>query len=134
VAREIKNLAAQSRSATDSVRKTLGMVKSGIKNIAEVSENGRRRASRGMISIENGGKVIKRLAEVINNTAKAARQISNNSETQVVGLREMTGAMFQIDDLSKTNLVAVKEIEEYGEKLNAKAREMEEHVAKFRIV
>lgn len=133
VAREIKNLAVHSKKATDTVRQTLGNVKQGIKHIAEVSENGRRRASRGMVSIENGGKVIKRLAEVINNTAKAARQISGNTEAQVEGLREMSGAMFQIDDLSKSNLVAVREIEEYGEKLNGKAREMEQLVSKFTI-
>ncbi len=133
VAREIKNLAVQSKNATDTVRRTLGNVKKGIRNIAEASENGRRRASRGMMSIENGGKVIKRLAEVINNTAKAARQISSNTEVQVVGLREMSGAMFQIDDLSKSNLVAVREIEKYGEKLNDKAREMEQLVSRFQI-
>jgi methyl-accepting chemotaxis protein len=133
VAREIKNLAVQSQNATDTVRRTLGNVKNGIKNIAEASENGRRRASRGMTSIENGGRVINRLAEVINNTAKAARQISNNTETQVRGLREMSDAMFQIDDLSKSNLVAVREIERYGEKLNSKAREMKQLVSKFQI-
>ena len=86
-----------------------------------------------MTSIENGGRVINRLAEVINNTAKAARHISNNTETQVMGLREMSDAMFQIDDLSKSNLVAVREIERYGEKLNNKAREMEQLVSKFQF-
>ena len=133
VAKEIKQMAVQSREATDSVRQTLGNVKKGIYNIAEVSEDGRQRTGRGMESIETTGKVISRLTEVITNTAKAAKRISVNTDKQVDGLREMSGAMFQIDDLSKGNLSAVRQLEEYGAKLNGKAKEMERLVAKFRI-
>jgi methyl-accepting chemotaxis protein len=133
VAKEIKQMAVQSREATDSVRQTLGNVKKGIQNIAEVSEDGRRRTGRGMESIETTGKVITRLAEVINNTAQAARRISTNTQKQVDGLKEMSSSMFQIDDLSKGNLGAVRQIEAYGEKLNSKAKEMEKLVSKFRI-
>jgi methyl-accepting chemotaxis protein len=133
VAKEIKHLAAHSREATDSVRRTLGNVKKGIRNIAEASEDGRQRVSRGMISIENSGKVINRLAAVIQSTADAARQISDNTHQQVDGLKEMSTAMFQIDDLSKGNLLSVREIENYGEKLNKKAQEMERLVSKFQL-
>jgi methyl-accepting chemotaxis protein len=133
VSKEIKHLAVHSRDATDSVRKTLGNVKKGIRNIAEASEDGRKRVSRGMISIENSGKVINRLAAVIKNTAEAARQISDNTHQQVDGLKEMSAAMYQIDDLSKGNLGFVRKIENYGEKLNTKAQEMEILVSKFRL-
>ncbi len=133
VAKEIKQMAVQSREATDTVRQTLSNVKKGIKNIAEVSEDGRRRTGRGMESIETTGKVITRLADVINSTAKAARLISINTQKQVEGLKEMSSSMFQIDDLSKGNLGAVHQLEKYGEKLNNRAKEMEELVAKFRI-
>ena len=134
VAKEIKQMAVQSREATDSVRQTLGNVKKGIREIANVSEDGRRRTGRGMESIEKTGKVISRLAEVINSTADAARRITVNSNKQVDGLREMSASMFQIDDLSKGNLGAVRQIEEYGTKLNSKAKEMERLVSKFKIV
>ncbi len=133
VAKEIKQMAVQSKEATDSVRQTLGNVKMGIQNIAEVSEDGRRRTGRGMESIETTGKVITRLAEMINNTADAARRISGNTQKQVDGLKEMSSSMFQMDDLSKGNLGAVKQIEAYGEKLNSKAKEMERLVSRFRI-
>ena len=133
VAKEIKTLAVHSRDATDSVRRTLGNIKKGISNIAEASEDGRQRVSRGMSSIENSGKVINRLAAVIKSTADAAKQISDNTHQQVDGLKEMSTAMFQIDDLSKGNLVSVREIEKYGEKLNSKAKEMERLVSKFRL-
>jgi methyl-accepting chemotaxis protein len=133
VAREIKTLAAHSKEATDSVRRTLGNVKVGIRNIAEASDDGRQRVSHGMISIENSGKAISRLAAVIKSTADAAKQISDNTHQQVDGLKEMSTAMFQIDDLSKGNLVSVREIEDYGEKLNAQAKEMERLVSKFRL-
>lgn len=133
VAKEIKQMAVQSREATDSVRQTLGNVKKGIREIAEVSEDGRQRTGRGMESIETTGKVISRLADVINNTADAARRITVNTNKQVDGLREMSSSMFQIDDLSKGNLGAVRQIEEYGVKLNSKAKEMERLVSKFKI-
>lgn len=133
VAKEIKQMAVQSREATDSVRQTLGNVKKGIREIAEVSEDGRRRTGKGMESIETTGKVISRLADVINNTADAARRITVNTNKQVDGLKEMSSSMFQIDDLSKGNLGAVRRIEEYGVKLNSKAKEMERLVSKFKI-
>ena len=133
VAKEIKQMAVQSREATDSVRQTLGNVKKGIREIADVSEDGRRRTGRGMESIETTGKVISRLAEVITNTAEAARRITVNTNKQVDGLKEMSSSMFQIDDLSKGNLGAVRQVEEYGAKLNSKAKEMERLIAKFKI-
>lgn len=133
VAKEIKHLAVHSRDATESVRKTLGNVKKRIRNIAEASEDGRQRASRGMVSIENSGKVINRLAAVIKNTAEAAKQISDNTHQQVDGLKEMSTAMYQIDDLSKGNLGSVTKIKKYGETLNTKAQEMEVLVSKFKL-
>ena len=45
----------------------------------------------------------------------------------------MSAAMYQIDDLSKGNLGSVRKIENYGEKLNTKAREIEILVSKFRL-
>lgn len=133
VAKEIKHLAVHSRDATENVRKTLGNVKNGIRNIAEASEDGRKRASRGMVSIENSGKVINRLAAVIKNTAEAAKQISDNTHQQVDGLKEMSTAMYQIDDLSKGNMGSVTKIKKYGETLNTKAQEMEILVSKFKL-
>jgi methyl-accepting chemotaxis protein len=133
VAKHIKELALQSKSATNTVRGTLGSVKTGIKNIADVSADGHRRASQGLSSIEGGGEVIKRLAKVINNTAQAAEIITNNTETQVMGLREMSKAMSMIDYLSKSDSDAVKALEDYGEDLAGKARDMEQLVSQFRI-
>lgn len=133
VAREIKQMSAEFRDATDSVRQTLSKVQNGIHNIAEASEDGRKRTVRGMESIETTGKVISRLAGVINSTAEAARRITVNANKQVDGLKDMSASVFQIDDLSKGHLDAVRQIENYGEKLNSKAEEMERLVSKFRI-
>lgn len=133
VAKQVKDLALQSNEATGTVRKTLENVKKNIKNISEVSEDGRTRATQGMQSIENGGRVIQQLADMIHNTARAARKISDSTETQVVGLRAMSSSMFRVDDLSKSNLDTVKSLEKFGESLNDKAREMERLVSKFQI-
>jgi len=132
VANKVRDLAHQSRLATDDVRTTLANIQVAMRAVVESSEFGRQRAERGVESIERTGRVIRRLSEVIQTTADAARGIAVNANEQVVGLGETLHAMVDIKQAAQLHLSGAREVEAQGERLSSKAAEMEEIVARFK--
>jgi methyl-accepting chemotaxis protein len=132
LANKVRDLAQQSRLATDDVRTTLANIQVAMRAVVESSESGRRRAERGVESMERTGRVIRRLAEVIRTTAEAARQIATNANEQVVGLTETLHAMVEIKLAAQQHLAGAQAVEAQGERLNGKAAEMERLVARFK--
>jgi methyl-accepting chemotaxis protein len=132
VANKVRDLAQQSRLATDDVRSTLAHIQAAMHTVVESSEFGRQRAERGVESIERTGRVIRRLGEVIRTTADAARQIAANANEQVVGLTETLRAMAEIKLAAQQHLNGAQEVEDQGKRLNSKAMEMERLVARFK--
>lgn len=132
VANKVRDLAQQSRLATDDIRNTLANVQTAMRAVVESSESGRRRVERGVESIERTGRVIRRLSEVIRTTAEAARGIAANASEQVVGLGQTLQAMVEISGAAQHHLDGARQVEAQGERLSAKAVEMEGLVSKFR--
>jgi methyl-accepting chemotaxis protein len=132
VANKVRDLAQQSRLATEDVRNTLANIQIAMRTVVESSETGRQRAERGVESIERTGRVIRRLADVIRATAEAARQIASNANEQVVGLTETLRAMAEIKLAAQQHLSGAQVVESQGERLSSKAAEMERLVARFK--
>jgi methyl-accepting chemotaxis protein len=132
VANKVRDLAQQSRLATEDVRTTLANIQTAMGAVVESSEFGRQRAERGVESIEHTGRVIRRLAEVIQATSESARQIAANANEQVVGLAETLRAMAEIKLAAQHHLTGAQDVEGQGERLNSKAEEMERLVARFK--
>jgi methyl-accepting chemotaxis protein len=132
VANKVRDLAQQSRLATDDIRTTLANIQVAMRAVAESSESGRQRAERGVESIERTGRVIRRLSEVIRTTAEAARGIAANANEQVVGLGETLRAMVEIKLAAQHHLEGAREVESQGERLSSKAMEMEGLVSRFK--
>jgi methyl-accepting chemotaxis protein len=132
VANKVRDLAQQSRLATNDIRNTLANIQIAMRAVVESSESGRQMAERGVESIDHTGRVIRRLAEVIQTTAEAARQIAANANEQVVGLTETMRAMVEIQIASHQHLTGAKDVESQGERLSSKAAQMESLVARFK--
>ncbi len=132
VANKVRDLAQQSRLATDDVRTTLANIQEAMRAVVERSETGRLRAERGVESIERTGRVIRRLSDVIRTTSDAARGIAANANEQVVGLGETLRAMVEIKLAAQQHLSGAQDVEGQGKSLNAKAEEMEGLVSRFK--
>jgi methyl-accepting chemotaxis protein len=132
VANKVRDLAQQSRLATEDVRTTLANIQIAMRAVVESSESGRQRAERGVESIERTGRVIRRLADVIRTTADAARGIAANANEQVIGLGETLRAMAEIRLAAQHHLSGAQDVEAQGKRLNSKAEEMEGLVSRFK--
>jgi methyl-accepting chemotaxis protein len=133
VAREVRSLAVASREATNQVQATLGSIKQAIAEVAARSRDGRERTDLGAHSIDNTGRVIRRLSEAIAATAEEARHIGEGAAQQVTGLRQMTMALTGINEVSGANLDSIRAVEDRGRALNVSAEELEALVARFRL-
>ncbi|MDD5306138.1 MAG: methyl-accepting chemotaxis protein [Deltaproteobacteria bacterium] len=133
VAREVRSLAVASRVATNQVQATLGDIKQAITEVAARSRDGRERTDMGTHSIDNTGRVIRRLSEAIAATADEARHIGEGAVQQVAGLRKMTVALTGINEVSDANLTSIRVVEQRGKALNANAEELSALVARFRL-
>jgi methyl-accepting chemotaxis protein len=133
VAREIRDLSVQSRAATERVRETLGRIGQGITGVAHSAASGEQATEAGAAGIEHAGQVIRGLGKVIGATAEAARMIEANVSQEVVGLEQMNRAVGGIAESSRLNLEEVRALGRVGDRLRAKAEDLERIVARFEL-
>ena len=86
IAREIKNLAQQSKGATAQVTTLLTAVRKSIEDIVKTSESGKQKTSQGVNMIAHSGLVVNDIAKAMNEQSKMANTISWNIQQQTKGL------------------------------------------------
>ena len=96
VALEIRTLAEQSKQATQQVRSILGEIQKASHSAALVTEEGSKAATEGSAKVRRIGERLGQLVYVINQTTRAARQITGAMRQQSVGLEQIARAMKQI--------------------------------------
>ena len=133
VAQEVKNLALQSKQATAQVRGTLGAIQRGIEELYDSARLGRERTEIGVQSIVQTGEIIRRLSEVISDSANDAQQIAISSNEQVIGLEQATMAMNSINQTATETMTSSQQLERNGHTLHSMAMELEGLVANYRV-
>jgi len=133
VAQEVKNLALQSKQATAQVRSTLGAIQRGIEELYDSARLGRERTEIGVQSIVQTGEIIRRLSEVISDSANDAQQIAISSNEQVIGLEQATMAMNSINQTATETMTSSQQLERNGHTLHSMAMELEGLVANYRV-
>jgi methyl-accepting chemotaxis protein len=96
VALEIRTLAEQSKQATQQVRSILGEIQKASHSAALVTEEGSKAATEGSAKVRRIGERLGQLVYVINQTTRAARQITGAMRQQSIGLEQIARAMKQI--------------------------------------
>lgn len=133
VAQEVKNLADQSKRATNQVRETLGRIQKAIEELTLLARSGQEAATAGVRSMEYTGDVINKLTKVISANVEAAQHIAINTNEQVVGLEQITQAMMSVNMAANDNLKVIQEVEETAKGFSLMSDEIEEWVGRYKI-
>lgn len=118
VALEIRTLAEQSKQATQQVRSILGEIQKASHSAAMVTEEGSKAATDGSSKVRRIGERLGQLVYVINQTTRAARQISGAMRQQSLGLEQIASGMKQINLASQETKISVEQAESALDRLS----------------
>ena len=111
VAMEVRNLADQSREATNQVRDILSEIQQATNTAVMVTEEGTKGVDAGVELVDRAGESIRELASTIEEAAYAAVQIAASTRQQTVGMDQLSSAMKNIRGTSSqttTSTIAVE--------------------------
>ncbi len=111
VASEIRNLADQSKQATNQVRAILGEIQKATNGAVIATEEGSKKVEAGVVLANQAGENIHQLSKAISDSADSGKTISSSSQQQTAGVEQIAAAMQQISLASQDTLKAVKKTE-----------------------
>ncbi len=133
VAQEIKNLADQSRQATEQVRTILGDIQKATGKSVLAAEQVSKAVADGVKQTSESGESIRRLVENIGEAAKAAEQIAVSSQQQLTGMDQVAIAMENIKQATLQNVLGTKQAEQAAHTLNELGQKLKEMVSLFKV-
>lgn len=119
VAGEVKALADQSKKATAQVRQILGEIQKATNRSVMTAEEGSKSVKDAIRIASEAGGTIRALAEVINEAAQAAAQISASAGQQSAGMNQIHQAMKNIDQVTNQNVASARQAERAAHDLSA---------------
>jgi PAS domain S-box-containing protein len=119
VASEVKALADQSKRATAQVRQILGEIQKATNTAVLSTEEVTKGVAAAIWAGGQSGQTINTLADTLADAAQAAAQIAASAGQQATGMAQINHAMKNLDQVSKQNLDATRQVERAAENLNA---------------
>jgi methyl-accepting chemotaxis protein len=132
VAVEVRNLAEQSRQATTQVRTILLDIQKAINTTVMVTEEGTKVVEHGVIQAEQSGKVIRQLAEVIDQSSLLSTQIAAGGRQQTTGIEQIAIAMQNIKQVTMQGLSSTRQTEKAVRDLNELAKRLQQTLVQTR--
>jgi methyl-accepting chemotaxis protein len=126
VAGEVKALADQSKKATAQVRQILGEIQKATHTAVLSTEEVTKGVAGAARVTGQAGETIAALSETLGEAAQASAQIMASAGQQATGMAQIHQAMKNIDQVSRQNLVATKQVEEAAQNLNALGTQLAE--------
>lgn len=133
VAMEVRQLAEQSRDATDRVRDILNQIQQATNTAVMVTEEGSKGAEAGMLLVESAGQSINTLSGTIEEAAQAATQIAASTSQQNNGMEQLAQAMSSIKQASVQTAASTQQAERSAKELNELARQMQDAVSRYQL-
>ena len=132
VAMEMRNLAEQSKLATNQVRGILVEIQKGTRAAVSATEEGSNRAHALIAQAKAAGSSIEGLAQVIRESSLAARQIAHNTRQQTVGVEQIVSAITELSSAMSDTAAGSKRIEAGTGKLTQLSKRLSEAVSRYR--
>jgi len=133
VAREVRNLAEQSRQATNQVRTILNDVQKATSAAAMSTEQGSKAVEAGVAQSSKAGESIQALSNSVTEAAQAATQIAASSQQQLAGLDQVALAMESVKQASAQNLASAKQLEASAHNLKDLSAKLGQTVQKHQL-
>ncbi len=128
VAQEVKNLAEQSKQATNQVRVILNDIQRATNTAVMATEQAGNAVTSGAAQATRAGEAIRTLAQNIESAAEASSQISVSVQQQFAGVDQVTVAMESIKQATGQNVEGTKQLDETARSLNTMGRELRDLV------
>jgi methyl-accepting chemotaxis protein len=132
VAQEIKNLAEQSRQATNQVRGILSDIRRATSAAVNATEQGSRAVEAGVDQSAQAGESILALATNMAEAAQAATQIAASSQQQSAGMNQIVAAMVSVKQATSQNVTSARELESDVHKLNELGQRLKTLVEEYK--
>ena len=111
VAQEVKDLAQQSKEATEQITRTLITIRKAIEGMVSLASSGERRTEEGVHMVSNAGAIVNDLSEAIKENSNVANVISTSVNQQTLGLSQIATAISQINISATENQKISRQIE-----------------------
>jgi PAS domain S-box-containing protein len=111
VAMEVRQLAEQSRQATERIRDILTEIQEATNTAVMVTEEGSKGAERGVGLVEQAGSAIRDLSATIEGAAQAAAQIAASTHQQTSGMEQLSVAILHIREAATQNAASTRQME-----------------------
>jgi len=132
VAVEVRQLAEQSREATQQVRTILSDIQKATNTTVLATEEGVKSVDEGVKLGALTRDAIEQLSRVITESSQAALQMVAGGRQQASGIEQIAGAMHNINQATQQNLSAVRQAEQAARGLDGLARRLNDIVATSR--
>ena len=133
VAMEVRQLAEQSREATERVGDILSEIQQATNTAVMVTEEGSKGAAAGIELVDRAGDAIRELARTIESAAEAAIQIAASTHQQTNGMDQLGTAMTQIKQATVQTAASTQQTEQSIRDLMTMARQMESAIARYNL-
>ncbi len=133
VAQEVKNLAEQSKQATNQIRSILSDIQKAMSTAVLSTEQGTKAVESGVKQSMEAGESIQVLSDSISEVAQAAAQIAASSKQQSVGMDQVTSAMENIKLASSQNVAGTKQAEAAAQNLHNLGQRLKDLVERFKM-
>ncbi len=133
VAVEVRNLAEQSKQATEQVRVILSDIQRATNATVMATEEGTKGVEEGMRLAAQAGEAIEQLAGVIEESAQAAVQMVAGGRQQAAGVEQVAVAMQNISQATVQGLASTRQTEKAAQELNDLARRLAEMVEQYNL-
>jgi methyl-accepting chemotaxis protein len=133
VAAEVRNLAEQSKQATEQVKAILSDIQNGINATVMATEEGTKVVDQGVQLAAQTQEVIAQLAGVINESAQVAMQMVAGGRQQASGVEQIALAMQNINQATVQSLASTRQAEKATQDLNELARRLTATVEQYQL-
>ncbi len=124
VAEEVRALARQSQTAAAQVQTILSQIQEATRQTVRATQLGDQQVDEGLQLSQQTGEVIMQLADSVNESMTAMRNIMIAIDQQASGLEEITRSMRNIHDVTQKNLESTRTAEIVAENLRRLSEEL----------
>ncbi|MCK4709794.1 MAG: methyl-accepting chemotaxis protein [Gammaproteobacteria bacterium] len=133
VAEEIRNLAEQSQESTAQVKAILQDIRDSTERSVMVAEEGTKQVFIGVKVVEDAGTSMTGLSDVVSRTAASSQQIVAIIRQAATGVDQITTAIADISNVSRTGVSAVQQTELAMSDMQVVANELTEQVNFYKL-
>lgn len=133
VAHEIKNLADQSKEATEQIRNILQDTRRWVSAVVMATEQGIKAVDAGVEQSALAGQSIEALVSSVVQSSQEASVIEASSDQQAVGVEQVSSAMARIEQTVSENLQSTAQLKNAAQKLRTLGEQLQASMDRYKV-